>query len=152
RQSARAAARESAARAPRRREGAAPRRALRRDHRRRRGGKNVRIAFSAAQRGGQNDRAAGGRGAGPVADRADDEGIHRKMAGRRTLRAVARGETVKAALAWTFMLALVAGCTTAQKAPVEDRSAARPAPARAATPAPQPRPETYIVKRGDTLF
>ena len=51
-------------------------------------------------------------------------------------------------------LALAAGCTTTQKAPVIDRGATRPPPsvARPAAPAPEARPETYVVKRGDTLY
>jgi lipoprotein NlpD len=51
-------------------------------------------------------------------------------------------------------LALVAACTTTNKAPVTDRDAVRPPPTRAAAPAArtEPRPETYTVKRGDTLY
>jgi lipoprotein NlpD len=55
------------------------------------------------------------------------------------------------------LLALVfaAGCTSANKAPVVDRGTGR-APATGARPAaapqPEPRPETYVVKRGDTLY
>jgi lipoprotein NlpD len=52
-------------------------------------------------------------------------------------------------------LALLAGCTTGgQRAPVEDRAAVRGQAPRAAAAAPQPaaRPDTYIVKRGDTLY
>jgi lipoprotein NlpD len=49
-------------------------------------------------------------------------------------------------------IALLAGCTTTQKAPVVERSASpAPAAARPAAPAAA-RPETYIVKRGDTLY
>ena len=50
-------------------------------------------------------------------------------------------------------LALLAGCTTTQKAPVVERSATRaPAARPAAAPQPEARPDTYIVKRGDTLY
>jgi lipoprotein NlpD len=53
-------------------------------------------------------------------------------------------------------LSLVAACTTTTKAPVSERAATRPAarPPVVATPAPrtEPRPETYVVKRGDTLY
>ena len=50
-------------------------------------------------------------------------------------------------------LALAAGCTTTQKAPVVDRAATARPPAAAARPAPPAeRPETYVVKRGDTLY
>ena len=51
-------------------------------------------------------------------------------------------------------LALLAACTTEQRAPVSDRAASRSAPARstAAAPRAQPRPDTYVVKRGDTLY
>jgi len=51
-------------------------------------------------------------------------------------------------------LALIAGCTTTQKAPVVERSATRQpaAPAGAAAPRPEARPDTYVVKRGDTLY
>jgi lipoprotein NlpD len=52
-------------------------------------------------------------------------------------------------------LALVAGCTTGQRAPVVERAArgpAAPASARPAAPQPEARPDTYIVKRGDTLY
>ena len=58
------------------------------------------------------------------------------------------------------MLLIVAGCATRQPAPVEDRAARTPS--KAATTAPVPpappttaeieaRPQTYTVKRGDTL-
>jgi lipoprotein NlpD len=59
-----------------------------------------------------------------------------------------------------LMLLIVAGCATRQPAPVEDRAAR--APSKPATTAPAPpappttaeieaRPQTYTVKRGDTL-
>jgi lipoprotein NlpD len=54
-------------------------------------------------------------------------------------------------------LAIVAGCASRRPAPVIDRTpepAARPAvpPAPVAAPAPSPPPDTYTVKRGDTLY
>jgi lipoprotein NlpD len=59
---------------------------------------------------------------------------------------------VRLAAAALCALALLAGCgTTGQMAPVVDRAAARPAPAPARAQ-PQTRPDTYVVKRGDTLF
>jgi lipoprotein NlpD len=51
-------------------------------------------------------------------------------------------------------IALAAGCASRRPAPVIDRApapVAQPA-APAATPAPAPQPETYLVKRGDTLY
>jgi lipoprotein NlpD len=69
-------------------------------------------------------------------------------------------------LAALALAVLAAGCATRTAAPVEDRStrptpsaavapALAPAPAPAAAPAPAPepdwRPQTYTVKRGDTL-
>jgi lipoprotein NlpD len=76
------------------------------------------------------------------------------MAGRSSLRAFARREAVKLAGAGLCALALLAGCTTAQKAPVVDRAATRApaAPARPAAVPPEARPDTYVVKRGDTLY
>jgi lipoprotein NlpD len=52
-------------------------------------------------------------------------------------------------------IALVAGCASRRPAPVIDRApppAAKPALPPAAAPAPSPQPDTYIVKRGDTLY
>lgn len=58
-------------------------------------------------------------------------------------------------------VSLLAGCATPRPAPVVDRlpqsgagkPSAKPAPsARAAQPVDQPRPETYTVKAGDTLY
>jgi lipoprotein NlpD len=59
-----------------------------------------------------------------------------------------------------LVLAVLAGCAARNAAPVIDRAtspAPRSAPGVAASPAPVPRvadvrPETYVVKRGDTLF
>lgn len=45
--------------------------------------------------------------------------------------------------------AILAGCASQYKAPVIERAATRPAAAR---PAPDTRPETYTVRRGDTLY
>jgi lipoprotein NlpD len=66
-------------------------------------------------------------------------------------RFLTRGILVAAALA------MVAGCASRRPAPVIDRMpepAAKPAvpPAPAAVPAPSPQPDTYTVKRGDTLY
>ncbi len=68
------------------------------------------------------------------------------------------------ALALIALAALLGGCASKTRAPVEDRSASRPAPSAApaatavapgvpAQPAREPdwRPATYVVKRGDTL-
>lgn len=60
-------------------------------------------------------------------------------------------------LACALAVALVAGCASQRRAPVEDRTAApRPPPPPAAAPAaPAPAADavpTYVVKRGDTLF
>ena len=58
------------------------------------------------------------------------------------------------------MLLIVAGCATRQPAPVEDRAARAPSKPATTTPAPpappttaeiEARPQTYTVKRGDTL-
>jgi lipoprotein NlpD len=76
------------------------------------------------------------------------------MAGHSSLRAVARGEAISRAAGWAapLVLALAAGCaTTANKAPVFDRATTR-APVAAPRPATEARPDTYIVKRGDTLY
>jgi lipoprotein NlpD len=65
----------------------------------------------------------------------------------------------RAVLVASLMLLFVAGCATRQPAPVEDRTAR--APPKVGTPAPAPpapteaeiatRPQSYTVKRGDTL-
>lgn len=47
-------------------------------------------------------------------------------------------------------IALVAGCATRRAAPVTDRLP--PPEAKSAAPAVSPRPDTYTVKRGDTLY
>jgi len=52
------------------------------------------------------------------------------------------------------LTALLAGCASDYKAPVVERAVTR-APARVATPsalASEPRPDSYAVKRGDTLY
>ncbi|HZT62393.1 MAG TPA: peptidoglycan DD-metalloendopeptidase family protein [Burkholderiales bacterium] len=46
--------------------------------------------------------------------------------------------------------ALLAACVSAYRAPVVERNVTRPVPARPA--APEQKPETHTVKRGDTLF
>ena len=63
------------------------------------------------------------------------------------------------ALIAASLVALIAGCATRQPAPVEDRAARAPPKVATPTPAPPPpttseieaRPQTYTVKRGDTL-
>lgn len=58
------------------------------------------------------------------------------------------------------LLLLVAGCATQRPAPVEERARGAPVPPTAtavpgaipATPEPDWRPATYVVKRGDTLY
>jgi lipoprotein NlpD len=77
------------------------------------------------------------------------------------------GPTDRAAAVWRFaavvvLAAVIAGCASRTRAPVEDRAATpppRPAPpATAVAPPTSPSPEgdarapTYTVKRGDTLF
>jgi len=55
-----------------------------------------------------------------------------------------------------FVLALfsvfVVGCASPYRAPVVERSVARPSAAKPAPPVAEQRPEIYIVKRGDTLY
>jgi lipoprotein NlpD len=59
---------------------------------------------------------------------------------------------VKLAGIAVFAFAFLAGCVGAYRAPVVERSVARPSAAKpAALPAEQ-RPESYTVKRGDTLY
>jgi len=48
--------------------------------------------------------------------------------------------------------ALLAACAGTNRAPVVERSIARPAAAKPAAPAAEQKPETYTVKRGDTLY
>jgi lipoprotein NlpD len=50
--------------------------------------------------------------------------------------------------------ALLAGCASAYRAPVVERNVVRPVPAKPLAPAAVagPRPESYTVKRGDTLY
>ena len=73
----------------------------------------------------------------------------------RIVRSTARGFVLA-----PLILLIAAGCATREPAPVEDRAARTPP--KAATPAPAPpaspttaeieaRPQTYTVKRGDTL-
>ncbi len=49
-------------------------------------------------------------------------------------------------------IAFVAGCAGPYRAPVVERSIGRPSPAKPAAPAAEQRPESYTVKRGDTLY
>ncbi len=52
-----------------------------------------------------------------------------------------------------FAAALLAGCASPYQAPVADRGATRTPPAKpAATVSPEEKPESYTVKRGDTLY
>jgi lipoprotein NlpD len=53
-----------------------------------------------------------------------------------------------AVLAFAFL----AGCAGPYRAPVVERSVGRPSPAKPAAPAAEQRPESYTVKRGDTLY
>jgi lipoprotein NlpD len=48
--------------------------------------------------------------------------------------------------------ASLAGCAGPYRAPVVERSVARPSAAQPAAPAAEQRPESYTVKRGDTLY
>ena len=48
--------------------------------------------------------------------------------------------------------ASLAGCAGPYRAPVVERSVGRPSPAKPAAPAAEQRPESYTVKRGDTLY
>jgi len=48
--------------------------------------------------------------------------------------------------------AYVAGCASPYRAPVVERTVARPSAARPAPPPAEQRPESYTVKRGDTLY
>lgn len=66
-------------------------------------------------------------------------------------------------MALAVFIALLGGCASRSRAPVEDRSTSQPRPAASAKPVPSPtttatpakepdwRPSTYVVKRGDTL-
>jgi lipoprotein NlpD len=52
-----------------------------------------------------------------------------------------------------FACALLAACAgPSYRAPVVERNVTRPAPAKPAAPAAEQKPETYTVKRGDTLY
>ena len=66
-----------------------------------------------------------------------------------------------ARLAVIVLAIVVAGCASRTRAPVEERPTRPPAPPQVAAPAPAPapapeieapRPQTYTVKRGDTLY
>jgi lipoprotein NlpD len=58
--------------------------------------------------------------------------------------------------AWIFFAVLacayVAGCASSYRAPVVERAVGRPSAARPAPPPAEQRPESYTVKRGDTLY
>src|SRR5258708_38313988 len=75
------------------------------------------------------------------------------MARRRAFRAFERRQAVKlAGIFFAVLACAVAGCAGPYRAPVVERNVARPS---AAKPAPLPaeqRPESYTVKRGDTLY
>src|SRR5438876_2967101 len=76
------------------------------------------------------------------------------MARRRAFRTFERRQAVK--LARIFFAALacayVAGCASTYWAPVVERTVARPSAARPAPAPAEQRPESYTVKRGDTLY
>src|SRR5258708_5497896 len=76
------------------------------------------------------------------------------MARRRAFRTFERRQAVK--LAGTFFAVLacayVAGCAGPYRAPVVERTVARPSAARPAPLPAEQRPESYTVKRGDTLY
>jgi lipoprotein NlpD len=61
---------------------------------------------------------------------------------------VKRPGTFFAVLAFAFLT----GCAGPYRAPVVERSVARPSTAKPAAPAAEQRPESYTVKRGDTLY
>lgn len=66
------------------------------------------------------------------------------------------GKSARAAFLLTFVAALFAGCAVRSPAPVTDRTPAQARTAPPATPVPRApeaaRPDTYIVKPGDTLY
>jgi len=59
---------------------------------------------------------------------------------------------VKLARIFFVVLACVAGCASPYRAPVVERTVARAPAARPALPPAEQRPESYTVKRGDTLY
>lgn len=75
------------------------------------------------------------------------------MARRRAFRTFERWQAVKPIGTYFAVLgaALLAGCAGPYQAPVFERSTARPPAATPAAPA-EKRPESYTVKRGDTLY
>src|SRR6266702_8719814 len=76
------------------------------------------------------------------------------MARRRAFRTFERRQAVKLPGIFFVVLACatVAGCAGPYRAPVVERTVARPSSARPAPPPAEQRPESYIVKRGDTLY
>jgi lipoprotein NlpD len=55
-------------------------------------------------------------------------------------------------LAPAFACALLAACASTYRAPVVERNVTRPAAAKPAAPVIEQKPESYTVKRGDTLY
>lgn len=51
-----------------------------------------------------------------------------------------------------FACALLAACASTYRAPVVERNVTRPVPLKPAAPAVESKPESYTVKRGDTLY
>jgi lipoprotein NlpD len=51
-----------------------------------------------------------------------------------------------------FACALLAACASSYRAPVVERNVTRPSTAKPAAPAIEQKPESYTVKRGDTLY
>ena len=51
-----------------------------------------------------------------------------------------------------FACTLLAACASTYRAPVVERNVTRPAAAKPAAPAVEQKPESYTVKRGDTLY
>jgi lipoprotein NlpD len=83
------------------------------------------------------------------------------MAGRRAIRAVAERQAVKlrGAAVVALAAAFVAACASPYQAPVVERPVTRPGATKPAAPAAAPsavpaerRPESYAVRRGDTLY
>src|SRR5262249_37846076 len=102
--------------------------------------------------GWQNDRASGKRRPGAVSHREDCDRLDRKMARRRAFRSAERRQAVRLLRVAipAFACTLLFACTSTPRtpAPVFDRPVTRTLPAK---PAAQ-KPDSYTVKRGDTLY